>query len=352
VRNDSADARALIVAQRYEEAIPLLQRAITQYPQDPDARCLLAICLMNTGKPKEAAEMAASAIALDPNAEWPHRIRSEALAAIGKGNKALQEAEDAVRADPDEAMAFFILAERLLHKRWRLKKAIEMVRRGLFLDPESPHGHELLGRIELRRKRWKEAEVAYRKALAMQPQSWVLMNNLAIALRRQGRQREAIAMFENAARANPRSKLAQRNLYLETRRYVGVGLFAFILVINGARVLAGYFRSNPFGAGIVLCILASVTLAIVLIKWRRKATLTPVARTFYEAESHRELLRTGPFVGVWLLGAFAVMVLSLMAYPSLQAGALALMVGGVLGWWFAWRYLWLTMVRPWLETRF
>ncbi|TMG15210.1 MAG: tetratricopeptide repeat protein [Chloroflexi bacterium] len=193
-------------------------------------------------------------------------------------------------------MAFFILAERLLHKRWRLKKAIEMVRRGLFLDPESPHGHELLGRIELRRKRWKEAEVAYRKALAMQPQSWVLMNNLAIALRRQGRQREAIAMFENAARANPRSKLAQRNLYLETRRYVGVGLFAFILLINGARVLAGYFRSNPFGAGIVLCILASVMLAIVLIKWRRKAMLTPVARTFYEAESHRELLRTGPFV--------------------------------------------------------
>jgi Flp pilus assembly protein TadD len=341
-----------MVAHRYEEAILLLQRAITQEPQNPEPRCLLAVCLLNIGKAREAAEMAATAIALDPNAEWPHRIRSEALAASGKGNKALHEAEEAVRAAPNEAMALFNLGEQLQQRRWRLKRAAAAVRRGLALEPDSYVGHELLARIELRRRRWKEAEAAYRKALAMQPQSWVLMNNLALALKGQGRQREAIAMLENAARANPRSSLAQRNLYLETRRYVGVGALAFVLLINGARVLKGYYRTDPFGAVAVLLILVSVTLALVLIKWRRKRKLSPIARTFYQAESHRELIRRGPFIGVWFVGALGIIILSLMFYRSLQGGALLLMVGGVLAWWFGWRYLWLTLVRPWVEARF
>jgi len=340
-----------MVAHRFDEAIPLLQRAITQNPADPQSRCLLALCLINVGRAKEAVEMAGSAIALDPHAEWPHRIRSQALAAIGKGTKAMQEAEEAVRADPNEAMAFFVLSERLLHRRWRLKQAAEAARRGLALQPDSFLGHELLARIELRRRRWKDAETAYRKTLEMQPQDWQLMNNLAIALRGQGRQQEAIAMLENAARANPRSKLAQRNLYLETRRYVGVGFFAFILLINGVRVLSGYYKTNPAGAVIVILILLGVTLALVFIKLRRKRKLSPIARTFYAVESHRELVRTGPFVGVWLVGAVAVIFVSLMLFPSLQMGALVLMVGGVFGWWFAWRHLWITMVHPWLRAR-
>jgi tetratricopeptide (TPR) repeat protein len=340
-----------MVTGRFDEAIPLLQRAITQNPEDPQSRCLLALCFINVGRAKEAVEMAGSAIALDPHAEWPHRIRSQALAAIGKGTKAMQEAEEAVRADPHEAMAFFVLSERLMQGRWRLKQAAAAARRGLALDPDSLLGHDLLARIELRRGRWQEAEIAYRKALQMQPQNWVLMNNLAIALRGQGRQQEAIAMLENAARANPRSTLAQRNLYLETRRYVGLGLFGFIVLFNVARVVLGNMKNDPEAALGVLEIVAIVAAVLLFIRWRRKRKLSPIARTFYAAESHRELVRTGPFVGVWLVGAIAVIFVSLMLFPSLQMGALLLMVGGVLGWWFAWRYLWLTMVHPWLRTR-
>ena len=350
MRNDGADARALMVAQRYDEAIPLLQRAITQNPEDPQNRCLLALCLINVGRAEEAVEMAGSAIALDPNAEWPHRIRSQALAAIGKGNKAMQEAEEAVRADPNEAKAFFVLGERLLQRRWRLKQAAEAARRGLALDPDSFLGHDLLARIELRRRHWKQAEIGYRKALEMQPQNWVLMNNLAIALRGQGRQREAIAMLENAARANPRSTLAQRNLYLETRRYVGIGLFGFLVLFNIGRVVLPNLK-DPVAAQGVLEIVAIVAAVLLFIRWRRRRMLSPIARTFYAVESHRELVRTGPFIGIWLAGALAVIFTSLMLFPSLQMGALVLMVGGVLAWWFIWRYLWLTMVGPWLRTR-
>jgi len=339
-----------MVAHRFDEAIPLLQRAITQSPEDPQPRCLLAICLINVDRAEEAVEMAGSAIALDPQAEWPHRIRSQALAALGEGNKAMQEAEEAVRADPNEAMAFFVLSERLLQRRWHLNQAADAAMRGLALDPDSFLGHDLLARIELRRGHWKEAEIAYRKALTMEPQNWLLMNNLAIALRGQGRQQEAIAMLENAARANPRSTLAQRNLYLETRRYVGIGLFGFLVLFNIGRVVLGNLK-DPVAAQGVLEIIAVVIVVLLFIRWRRRRKLSPVVRNFYAAESHRELARTGPFVAVWLVGALGVIFVSLMLFQSLQMGALALMVGGVLAWWFAWRYLWLTMVHPWLRTR-
>ena len=341
-----------MAAHRYEEAVGLLQRVITQNPQDPRPRCLLAICLLNTGKAKEAAEMAGSAIALDPHAEWPHRIRSLALAAMGKKIKAVHEAEEAVRADPNQAMALFVLGERLLHRPWRLKQAAEVVRRGLALAPDGYVGHELLARIELRRKRWKEAEVAYRKALGMQPQSWVLMNNLALALKGQGREREAIEMFENAARANPRSTVARRNLYLATRRYAGLGLFALVVLVNVARFLIGAYKDSPLGLAMVALILVSVTLLLVVLKRRRTGKLSLTTRTFYKAESHRELVNQGPFIAVWMAGAFGVIVLSLMTYPSLQNGALILMVGGVLAWFFVWRYLWITLVRAWVEAHF
>ncbi len=352
MRNDSADARALIASHRYQEAVPVLQRAIAQAPQDPEPRCLLAICLINLGKPREGAEMAGSAIALDPHAEWPHRIRSQALAAVGKGKKALQEAEEAVRSDPDEARALFLLGEQLLRRFWRRKRAADAVRRGLALDPNSAVGLELLGRIELSRRRWKEAEVAYRGALAIHPQEWALMNNLAIALRRQGKEREGIAMFENAARANPRSKLAQRNLFISTRRYVGFSFFALILLVNGARVLKGYWNTNPAGATLVLLILVGVTGAVVLIRLRRRQQLSPITKSFYAAEGRRELVRTVPFLAVWFVGALTIVFASIFALPVLKDGALVLMVGGVLAWWFGWRYLWRTAVRPWVEARF
>src|SRR5579864_2533142 len=144
---------------------------------------------------------------------------------------------ETVNQGRDEASGFFARAEWLLSKRLGLKQAAEAVERGLALEPDAVAGHDLLGRIALRRKRWREAELAYRRGLAIDPDNWALMNNLGISLVGQRREREAIEAFENAARLNPRSDLARGNLHVETIRSLGAGVPLLIFGLAEARLL-------------------------------------------------------------------------------------------------------------------
>lgn len=113
------------------------------------------------------------------------------------------------------------------------------------LGPHSRDGHDLLGRVALRRRSWQLAETNFREALRLEPNNWASMNNLGLALKGQGRHEEAIAAFENAAKLNPRSDLVRTNLSSATRRYIGVGAIGLILVFNSLRVAGGLTSVKP-----------------------------------------------------------------------------------------------------------
>jgi tetratricopeptide (TPR) repeat protein len=229
---------------------------------------------------------------------------------------------EAVEGHRDNATAFFVLAEELLNKRFRLKQATKAVNRGLALAPEAVVGHDLLGRIALRRNRWKEAELAYRRALALDPENWVLMNNLGIALRGQRRQRESIEAFEQAARLNPRSEVARGNLHIETIRSLGAGVPLLLFALAEAR-LATLVPSDHSGWILPMAVLVpvmAVPLAVMYLRSRRR--LSPTARAFHASQSRRSRKIYVPLLTITLVGAAAIVYLGgrlFLAQPTIRS---------------------------------
>jgi tetratricopeptide (TPR) repeat protein len=238
-----------------------------------------------------------------------------------------------VEGHRDNARAYFALGESLLKKRFRLKQAAEAAKRGLALEPDAVAGHDLLGRIALRRKRWKEAEVAYRRALALDPENWVLMNNSGIALRGQRRQREATEAFENAARLNPRSEAARSNLHVETIRSLGAGVPLFLFVLAEARLVT-LVASDHSGWILPMAVLVPVMGApLVLMYFRSRRRLSPTARAFHAVQSRRSRKIYVPVLTLTLAGAGAIVYLggrSFLAQPTI--GSVVWVAAAVILW--------------------
>lgn len=229
---------------------------------------------------------------------------------------------EAIQGRPDNASAFFALGESLLKKRFRLKRAMDAVERGLALAPDAVAGHDLLGRIALRRKRWKEAELAYRRALALDPENWVLMNNLGIALKGQRRQHEAIEAFERAARLNPRAEVARSNLHIETIRSLGAGVPLVLFALAEARLVM-LVPSDRSGWILPMAILVPVMAAPPVVMYLRgRQRLSATARAFHSLQSRRTRKLYVPVLTLTLAWAAAIVYLggrSFLVEPTIRS---------------------------------
>ena len=108
------------------------------------------------------------------------------------------------------------------------------------------------------------------------------MNNLGVALQGQGRHKEAVAAFENAAKLNPRAELVRRNLFSQTRRYIGLGVIA-ILIVQGIRLgIVAHASPVAFIVGLAILLLGVWVIYVI-----RKRRLSPTVRQFYELEERR-----------------------------------------------------------------
>jgi len=343
-----AQARSLMVVGRHEEALPLLQRAVTEEPEAWEPRCLLAACLISLTRYQEAAAMAGSAIPLNPEAEWPHRLRSIAFGYLRDRQASLAEAQQAVQFGPSIAETWFTLAEAQLHIR-KPKDAIASANRGLELAPADVHGHDLLGRAALRQLRWKDAETHFRRALQIDPTRWVLMNNLGLALDGQRRRSEAIAAFEAAARLNPRAERARANLFEQTQLYMTTAIAALVVLVLVNLVIRILGRVDPrqdVVEGAILLLLVGV---LVWVRRRRRARLSAVARSFYQLEVRKARLRNAIQIVCVVIPTLLALWLGFLLHSVL------LIFGVLLFGWEIWGLvflvLWKSRVLPWLAER-
>lgn len=347
MRATLAQARSLMAVGRHSEAVVVLQRAVAEQPEAWYPRCLLAACLIGAKRPEEAAAMAGSAIALNPEGEWPHRVRSVALGLRGKWREALLEGQRAVQFGPNVADAWFTLADAQLHTRW-VREAADSANRGLALAPRNVRGHDILGRIALRHRRWKEAEERFRHALEIDPTEWALMNNLGVALRAQRRHPEAIAAFEAAARLNPRVELARRNLFSNTRLYLNSAVFTILMSIALLVFVQGKI-DDPRRDAVLLAVLLLAAAGLYWQRRRRKARLGTVTRTFYEIELRKERMRsTIQVVTVLIPITLAVVIAVLLNSVVLM---FVFLFGGAALWALGVRFFWKSHVLPWLAQR-
>lgn len=286
--------------------------------------------------------MAATAIPLSPDLEWPHRIRSVAFLAMGKRQPALMEAEEAVRLAPADPMTHAALANARLARR-QFRAATESAKTVLSLAPNALEGHELQARIAFSQRRWQEAEARYRKALSLDPLNWVLMNDLGLALRHLGRKREAIEALENAAKLNPRAKLAQDNLFQHVGGFVVNRILYLLYALLGIAIAISLstWLKRSFDAGnpvvfsvMVLYVVVGVVGSFVTTE-RRKRTLSRVTQTFIDVRARRNVRGKGLYRFAWFMGAYVIFAGGMAAVALLNNGALFFLTLAAwsVGWW-------------------
>lgn len=193
-RESLARARHLLQLDRPQQAIPLLTDALRDAPDDPEALAVLACAYLQCNDYIQALGWAERAAVEDPFEEYPHRLRAFALLALGRKPEALTAAQEAVRLDPHESAALWVLSQVYGQtKRW--KEALAIGEELTELYPEDPDSHQARAEALLGLRRWQEAEQAARDGLGVAPDSAGLHISLARALWAQKRRPESLQAY-------------------------------------------------------------------------------------------------------------------------------------------------------------
>ena len=207
---DFERAKALVDLRRFRDALPLFQRSVAGEPGSAERWCWLSLCLSRLDLDEQAKDAAERAIELDPDWEWPHRLRALALSGLGRSD-ATAAGREAVRNAPQRAVthaqASFI-ATKVGAPDEALVEADEAVR----LDPEHDPGWAAKGWAEMVLGRFEEAEESYLNALRLAPNESMWHNNYGVVLLSLGRHDDAATSFRTALEINPANGYADRNL--------------------------------------------------------------------------------------------------------------------------------------------
>jgi protein O-GlcNAc transferase len=203
---DPAHAEALhllglVVFQRgeFQLAIELIERALPELDDLPEAHLNLGNALREVGRLTEAADCYRRAIDLDPDYGMAHSNLARVLNDQGQFEAGLESSRRAVELIPDFLGAQVNCAAALLGLE-RFAEAETPLRRAVELAPRVAEAHRDLGEILAKLGRLDEAVASYRRALDLKPAFAQAHYNLGNALKTQGRLNEAIACFERAVK--------------------------------------------------------------------------------------------------------------------------------------------------------
>jgi tetratricopeptide (TPR) repeat protein len=256
-------AQTLVELRRYEEASAFLTQLLAREPEVASAWCLLAQSQLAARDPETALDAAERAAALEPENEWPHRLRSAALQNLGRPGS-IAAAREAVAAAPHAWQTHLRLAEALAAAKTNPDAALAAAERAVALAPNEPNTYAALGRAYEMRGDHAEAERSFRQALALDPQHAGAHHELA---RRRyeasgGRRRRfgagnlaaAASGFRDAVEANPRSHVGAANVEIVIRSFlarlsylifVSVWLATFVANNSSSRVVPALLIAIP-----------------------------------------------------------------------------------------------------------
>jgi tetratricopeptide (TPR) repeat protein len=254
-----AQAEALLGVGRAQDAKPILADYLVRNPDLSRALCLMALCHQAQREYRAMLNAANGAAQANPRSEFAYRLRSEALAKLGRPAPALEAARQAVEIAPQFWATHITLAHRLVDQDTRRSRlnAYEAARQALILAPDRPEGHIALARVYSSIGDIRRARHSYRQALAIDPENVVAMHNLGIHEVHSGRIRAGAGKVRDAVAADPQDRLFQHNTKFAARIWlwhkVSIGSIAFAvgailefllapvaLIVAASAVLAAY----------------------------------------------------------------------------------------------------------------
>ncbi|HEX8252521.1 MAG TPA: sulfatase-like hydrolase/transferase [Thermoanaerobaculia bacterium] len=196
----------LVGTGRSEEAVAAYKSAIAQSERfSPDLALGLGFALLQSGKPREAAEHAR--LALGSNPREANELLARTMLEQQRFGDAEQHARVAIEAGDRQPRSLLLLAE-VQRDAGRLPQAMQSVeeaeRRARELDVPHLYGADYLrGDILARLDRPDEARAAYRREITHAPEHLQSYANLAIVELILGRRDVAMQTLEEMARKNP-----------------------------------------------------------------------------------------------------------------------------------------------------
>jgi serine/threonine-protein kinase len=201
---------------RYEEACREQREAIRLKPDYLEAHASLGLSLIQMGKHEEGeAELRQLLLSKGDKTLLAAARAGLVLAKFARGqqSEAEQELREAIRLNPDHALAHAIFGC-LLELQGRHEEAIAEFRRAPKISPDFAVAHYHHGVALSGLSRFAEADVELRKALRLNPEYAEAHNALGLALSSLGKLDEAAEAFRRAARIQPSNADYQNRLGL------------------------------------------------------------------------------------------------------------------------------------------
>jgi tetratricopeptide (TPR) repeat protein len=185
-------ASAFLDLNRPAEAIPLLERALREWPDDSTVLTMLANAFWHLKDFARSLEAANRAVAADPESRQAHHGRCWALKGLGQTRAALTEIDICLRINPDDARhhadRVMLLLELGSTDEAELAAA-QLVREW----PDLSMAYAALACVRSSQNRMEEAAALNRRALAIDPLNHPALNNLARSLPGDMSVRDALA---------------------------------------------------------------------------------------------------------------------------------------------------------------
>src|SRR2546427_127029 len=244
-------ARALVQAERWQEALQVAEPLANEYPQSYTAAYLHALALQNSQRAAEAEKEARRATALEPKSADAYTLLGITLASRGAHTDAVAALETASGLDPKSFDAQFYLGRaryalrdlaqardafraatsikpEAIEARFFLATALEglgesdaaqaQYRELIERHPQDPQGYIGLGNLQAKHGENDAAMASLRRAHELDPKNFEATLNLGRVLARAGQLEPAIALLREAAEMAPESAEAHYQLGLALRR--------------------------------------------------------------------------------------------------------------------------------------
>src|ERR1700722_1022000 len=147
-----------------------LNRTVTLQPENWEAQMDIARILLAGGKFQEAKDRALLVLKSNPGNADAQIVLSQTNSQLGNPADALQQAKDAVTAQPDKGTTYLNLAM-IQKKNGALADAEANLQKANSLDTTSIGPLTMLGHFYERRKRFPEAEKQFQAAIEREPKS-------------------------------------------------------------------------------------------------------------------------------------------------------------------------------------
>jgi tetratricopeptide (TPR) repeat protein len=200
-------ANALLARRRFQEALPILRRAIRLHPRYAPFYSALGYALMEMGLLSDAHDVLNRAIAMMP--DYPQLWLNLGVVWLRIGNikKAVPAFSHALALKPDDALTHFNLAICLM-KLGRMRDAQKHLEQTLYHNPGNIQAQVALSLVLLDTGRAADAKDRLEAVLQQDPENCAALYHLGFLYRNTGERSKAIKLWRTLISLHPDSKEA------------------------------------------------------------------------------------------------------------------------------------------------